>query len=203
MVHPMNEICSSSFYIFLVLNILSYVVESKPATTTSSKVTNTFTYDEGFIDLYTSTIDVATNKDTKKIKRSNDIVIALDLPFTHVHKKNPSSTKHKKQQTEESERSRVVPTADRYASAAALAVHDVNKNPNLLAGYRLRYAWDSKQTDTQCDALTAKNMMTKQALHQNVSGFVGFQCHCHNVSKIASQANLPLISPVRIFFITF
>ena len=38
-----------------------------------------------------------------------------------------------------------------YSSAAAVAVEDINNDDTILKGYRLRYVWDTNETDTLCD----------------------------------------------------
>ena len=124
------------------------------------------TYDEGHIDLYNAANDGRIITDRK----SNDIVVALNLPFLSIRGKY-------------------------YAPAAAVAIHDINNNKNLLNGYRLRYAYDANHTDTHCIEKDAINIMLGQ-LNMNVSGFIGFQCNCETVSKISSAVNLPLFSIV-------
>lgn len=131
-------------------------------------------FDEGYIDLYSNDINNNT------IRQSNDIVVALDLPFISIRGKL-------------------------YAAAAAVAIHDINNNKNLLRGYRLRYAYHIDKTDTECIEKKAINVMLRQ-WNMNVSGFLGFDCYCQTVSKISSAVNLPLFSIVSIviyFFLSF
>ena len=147
------------------------------------------TYDEGYIDLYgTSNNKDSTPPASSSLNRKpNDIVLALNLPLSipkksfddngiPINRYNPA--KH-------------------YASAAALAMHKINNDSTMLNGYRLRYAWDRQQTDTGCIEKNAINIMLRQ-LNMNVSGFLGFNCHCRTVSKISSAVNLPLFSSVSL-----
>ena len=154
-------------------------------------VAATVTFDEGYIDLYNknnndnnavSCIDKNYNNNNndnnnnyynnnKNDRQSNDIVVALDLPFSSIRGKL-------------------------YAAAAAVAIHNINNNKELLRGYRLRYAYHINETDTGCIEKNAINIMLRQ-LNMNVSGFLGFNCHCRTVSKISSAVNLPLFSIVR------
>ena len=133
-------------------------------------------YEEGLIDLY--------NIKSGTEKQSNDIVVALDLPFIFCNKchNQRSGSGYN--------------SGKYYAAAAAVAIHDINNNNNLLNGYRLRYIWNINHTDTHCVEEDAIKMMLGQ-LNMKVSGFIGFNCHCKTVSKIASSVNLPLFSMVR------
>ena len=139
-------------------------------------------YEEGFVDLY--------DANSGAEKTSRDIIVALDLPFIFCNKchnlRSGSGYNSGKY----------------YAAAAAVAIHDINNNKNLLNGYRLRYIWNINHTDTHCVERDAINIMLGQ-LNMNVSGFIGFNCHCRTVSKIASAVNLPLFSMVRFIFYIF
>ena len=135
---------------------------------------------DGFIDLY-------HNKSVEI--QPNDIVIALDLLYelcpTCYEKQSGSSYN----------------TASFYASAAALAIEDINNQENFLKGYRLRFIWDSNNTNPNCLEKKGVNIMLAQ-LNMNVSGFIGFSCYCKTVAKIASAVNLPLFSLVRFFYVS-
>jgi Receptor family ligand binding region. len=133
------------------------------------------TYSEGLIDLYT---------DINSPREKNDIVVALNLPYTfcdECHDVHSGSSYH---------------SGKYYASAAGVAVEDINNDKNLLAGFRLRYLWNTKNTDTHCFEKDAIRIMMGQ-LNMNISGFIGFNCFCRTVSKMASALNLPLFSMVR------
>lgn len=137
-------------------------------------------YEEGLIDLY--------NENGFSDRSSRDIVVALDLPFIFCDKchniRSGSGYNSGKY----------------YAAAAAVAIHDINNNNNILKGHRLRYIWNINHTDTHCVERDSINIMLGQ-LNMNVSGFIGFNCHCKTISKIASSVNLPLFSMVR--FVSF
>ena len=133
------------------------------------------TYEAGFIDLYNDNnnndaCSIYNNKNNDD-RQSNDIVVALDLPFSSIRGKY-------------------------YGAAAAVAIHNINNNEELLRGYRLRYAFHINETDTACFEKKAINIMLRQ-LNMNVSGFLGFNCKCKTVNKISSAVNLPLFSVVR------
>ena len=133
-------------------------------------------YEEGLVDLY--------NPNESTGRSSRDIVVALDLPFifcTKCHNLRSGSGYN---------------SGKYYAAAAAVAIHDINNNHKILNGHRLRYIWNINHTDTHCVEKDSINIMLGQ-LNMNVSGFIGFNCHCRTVSKIASSVNLPLFSMVR------
>jgi len=155
---------------FLIL-LLSLAGTCIPQVTYNPQVT----YSEGLIDLYT---------DINSPREKNDIVVALNLPYTfcdECHDVHSGSSYH---------------SGKYYASAAGVAVEDINNDKNLLAGFRLRYLWNTKNTDTHCFEKDAIRIMMGQ-LNMNISGFIGFNCFCRTVSKMASALNLPLFSMVR------
>ena len=139
-------------------------------------------YEEGLVDLY--------SVNGSSSRSSQDIVVALDLPFIFCNKchnlRSGSGYNSGKY----------------YAAAAAVAIHDINNNNNILKGHRLRYIWNIDHTDTHCVERDSINIMLGQ-LNMNVSGFIGFNCHCRTVSKIASSVNLPLFSMVRFVFLFY
>ena len=159
-------------------------VTSSQISTTSAESQEKITYEEGYINLYDDPSNNPKSKDStppvSSQRRQNDIVLALNLPLSVTGEIN-----HR---------------PEKYSAAAALAIHKINSDKTLLDGYRLRYTWHNQHTNTNCSEKKAINIMLRQ-LNMNVSGFLGFNCHCRTVSKISSAVNLPLFSSVSIISI--
>lgn len=80
------------------------------------------------------------------------------------------------------------------ASAMAIAVEDINNNPNLLPDHKLKFVFGN----TNCSANTALPfVMNYWATNKrNVDAFIGGGCNrvCEYVSLLAGKWNLPVIS---------
>eukprot|EP00111_Clytia_hemisphaerica_P009174 TCONS_00026970-protein len=130
----------------------------------------------------TNFIDVRDlyQKESEQMERPRkDITLALNLPYTRPLSEYPVRSDL---------------NAPRfYASAAAIAIQDINANPDLLRGYQLKYYWNKTITDTHCNEETAVKNFKKQ-MTMNFDGFIGYQCSCTKVGRLAAQANLPLFS---------
>lgn len=85
-----------------------------------------------------------------------------------------------------------------YASAITIAVDNINKDPNLLPGIRLRFVWD----DSECSEEKSINALISQ-LDRKVDAFIGFGCDCHTQARMAAALNLPVISHVSIYSFLF
>ena len=81
-----------------------------------------------------------------------------------------------------------------YASAITIAVDNINKDPNLLPGIRLRFVWD----DSECLEEKSINALISQ-FERKVDAFIGFGCDCHTQARMAAALNLPVISHVSIY----
>lgn len=126
-----------------------------------------------FLDIY---------KNPNATWAKEDIVFALDFPYDSLlckkcHRVASGSGYN---------------TAKFYASAAAVAVEDVN-NGSLLGNHTLRYIWDKNETDTHCNEITATKIQLKQ-MKMGVHAFIGFACRCLSVANNAAAMNLPLLS---------
>lgn len=86
-----------------------------------------------------------------------------------------------------------------YASAIAVAVEDINNNPDILPNNRLRYVWNKSETNTNCSKDISTRIMLKQINLNTIDGIIGFPQKCEAPASIASAVNLPLISLVRIY----
>lgn len=78
-----------------------------------------------------------------------------------------------------------------YAAAITIAVDNINNDPNLLPGFRLRFIWD----DSEC----SEEMSIKALISQwekRVDAFLGFGCKCHTQARMAATLNLPVVSHV-------
>ena len=138
-------------------------------------------YNEGFLDIY---------KIPRNEYPNNSIIFALNLPFELCDYKHGSSTiscfdRHA---------GSLFNTAKYYASAAAVAVEDVN-NSDMLKGKKLYYVWNYNETDTHCFEHDAIKIQHKQ-INMGIDGFIGYTCKCTTVAKNAAAYNLPIFSPV-------
>lgn len=132
-------------------------------------------YDEGYLDIRNSTY--------KNWHKRKEITFALNLPWelgdcVKCHNGLSGSGYN---------------TAKFFASAAAVAVEDINNNMTLLQGYKLRYIWNENLTDTHCHEFSAINGQLRQINYQ-VDGFVGFICACVPIAKNAAAVNKPFVS---------
>jgi len=134
--------------------------------------------DEAFIDVFDPNVKV----------EKNDIVIALNLPFryTDENKKNMDA-----QITQFNH-------GEYYASAAVVAIAEINNRTDLLPNHRLRYVFKRNETDTKCNRFEAIRILWKQLGKKNIHGFVGFTCACETIAKIAGAMNFPLFSMVSL-----
>ena len=80
-----------------------------------------------------------------------------------------------------------------YASAMTIAVDNVNKDPSLLPGIRLRFVWD----DSECSEEQSIKALISQ-WERRVDAFIGFGCNCHTQARMAAALNLPVVSHVSI-----
>lgn len=80
-----------------------------------------------------------------------------------------------------------------FASAADVAVEDVNNNRRLLPKNKLKYLWRKRITDTKCDEMQAIRGQMEQ-IRMGVHAFIGFVCNFESVTKNAAAINLPMIS---------
>ncbi|XP_057304139.1 receptor-type guanylate cyclase gcy-22-like [Hydractinia symbiolongicarpus] len=80
-----------------------------------------------------------------------------------------------------------------FASAADVAVEDINNNRRLLPKNKLKYLWRERITDTQCDEMQAIRGQIEQ-IRMGVHAFIGFVCNFESVTKNAAAINLPMIS---------
>lgn len=78
-----------------------------------------------------------------------------------------------------------------YASAITIAVDNINKDPNLLPGIRLRFIWD----DSECIEEKSIKAFISQ-WERRVDAFIGFGCNCHTQARMAAALNLPVVSHV-------
>jgi len=123
--------------------------------------------DEAFIDVFDPNVKV----------EKNDIVIALNLPFryTDENKKNMDA-----QITQFNH-------GEYYASAAVVAIAEINNRTDLLPNHRLRYVFKRNETDTKCNRFEAIRILWKQLGKKNIHGFVGYSAM---LSKIHSYRQL-------------
>ena len=120
------------------------------------------------------------NNRTRPGTSLKEIVIGLLLPYTFADSVKMSTYKSGKF----------------YASAIDIALEEINKNPDLLPGYRLTYIWN----DTKClesDAINSQyyQLRSKQ---DKIDVFIGLGCECNTVARVAGALNIPIISHVSI-----
>ena len=140
--------------------------------------------DDAFIDIYDPNVKV----------KDNEIVLALNLPFDNQCRSNDASVCRARR------KDRAISPYHHgkyYASAASVAIQEINNRTDILPNHKLRYVWKSSETDTDCDQARAIKVMLKQLNMPNIHGFLGFACHCSTVASIASATNRPLFSKVR------
>lgn len=82
-----------------------------------------------------------------------------------------------------------------YASAITIAVDNINNDPSLLPGIRLRFVWD----DSECSEETSIKALISQ-WERRVDAFIGFGCKCHTQARMAAALNLPVVSHVSMNF---
>uniref|UniRef100_A0A7M5WJ60 Receptor ligand binding region domain-containing protein n=1 Tax=Clytia hemisphaerica TaxID=252671 RepID=A0A7M5WJ60_9CNID len=85
-------------------------------------------------------------------------------------------------------------TGKYYASAAKVAVQDINRNTNLLGNIKLNLYYNHAYSDTKCLDFRPSQAMLHELNVVNASGFIGFGCYCLTVAKVLASINLPLIS---------
>ena len=129
-------------------------------------------------DVFKVTQDV--NNRTRPSTSLKEIVIGLLLPYTFADSVKMSTYKR----------------GEFYASAIDIALEEINKNPDLLAGYRLTYIWN----DTKCLESVAINSQYYQlrSKQDKIDVFIGLGCSCNTVARIAGVLNIPIISHVSI-----
>lgn len=141
-----------------------------PAGNTVNTSTKATDYEESFIDLF--------DKQEENRRRDNDIVLSLNLPYNYEHQMQRNIARF-------------------YGAAAAMAIRDINNNQNLLSGYRLRYTWNEKHSDTNCvESHAIRRILDQTRMNLNVSGYIGFEEYCKVPAKMAGSLNLPLFSGV-------
>ena len=80
-----------------------------------------------------------------------------------------------------------------YASAFTLAIDDINRNQNLLPGYKVSYVWN----DTKClENNTLSQQFYQLTRDRRVDVFIGPGCHCSSAAKFAAALNIATISYV-------
>lgn len=130
-------------------------------------------YLEGYYNAY----------DPNAKRNPNDIIVALNLNWD---KCTPNGSKNR--------------VGKFYASAIAVAVNDINKNPYILPNHRLRFVWKYNETNTNCDRDTIIRIMLKQIEMKNIDAYFGLPRHCETPASLTRAIGKPLFSLVSLSF---